>query len=105
METHRVMDTRLWGSKAFENICQALARDVVFEQQLELDTHLKEMYDPECKTVMSIHDESLGIVPDWVPMKNVLEDAENIFGKSPDYWPELPVFGEAHSGENYALCK
>lgn len=104
-ETRRVMDTRIWGSKAFENICQFCARDVVFEQQLELDTHLKERYDPQCKTVMSIHDESLAVVPDTVPMKRVLADAEIIFGKSPDWWPELPVFGEAHSGENYATCK
>jgi len=104
-QTRRIMDTRLWGAKAFENICQAAARDVVFEQQLELDQHLKETYDPRCRTVMSIHDESVGLVPNTVPMKSVLQDAERIFGVSPTWWPELPVFGEANSGENYASCK
>lgn len=105
MKTRGMIDTRIWGAKCFENICQAVARDIVFEQQLELDQHLKEMYDPRCCTVMSVHDESIGLVPDTVEMKGVLQDAERIFGRSPTWWPELPVFGEAHAGPNYASCK
>ena len=104
-ETHRAEDSRIWGSKCFENICQALCRNVVFEQQLILDTHLKETYDPQCRTTMSIHDEGVGIVPDHVNMKLVLRDAERVFAKSPSWWPRLPVFGEAHAGENYGQCK
>ena len=104
-KSYRIVDTRIWGAKAFENICQMLARDVVFEQQLTLDDHLKAEYDPACRTVMSIHDESVGLVPNHVPIQCVLDDAEEIFGRSPTWWPELPVFGEAHAGGNYASCK
>lgn len=98
-------DVRIWGAKAFENICQALARNVVFEQQVLLDERLREDFDPACRTVMSIHDESICVVPDHVEKKPVLKLAEEIFGASPEWWPDLPVFGEAHAGSNYSECK
>jgi len=104
-DTHRLEDARLWGAKCFENICQALARNVVFGQQLKLDRYLKEEVDPACRTVMSIHDESLCLIPDHIHMDKVCTMAEKIFSESPKWWPELPVFGEAHAGATYADCK
>lgn len=97
-------DVRLWGAKAFENICQALARNVVFEQALELEHVLLDV-DPACRTVMSIHDETVNLLPDHIDPATYTSEAERIFGTSPEWWPELPVFGEAHTGSSYADCK
>ena len=104
-DTHRLVRTGLWGSKLFGHICQSLARNVVLEQEVALDTFLRNEISHQCITAMSVHDEAVCLVPEDADCDRALSGALEIFSTSPVWWPELPVFGEAAWGENYGIAK
>ena len=89
------IQTRIYGGKVVENVCQALARIVIGEQMLLINKR----YRP----VMTVHDAVACVVPE--------EDAE--IGKSyvetcmrtrPKWAPELPLNCEAGYGKSYGDC-
>lgn len=97
----------LYGAKMFEQITQSLARNVVMEQTLAVDAMLLREVSPKCRTVMSVHDESVHIFPTNVTLAydDIIERVEKIYGTSPSWWKELPVRGEVRIGDNYGECK
>ena len=104
-KTYRLERTKLYGSKMFGHICQSLARNVVLEQQVAVDTFLKKEISFQCKTTMSVHDETVPIIPLDADLEAAKAGAIEIFNTSPAWWPELPVFSEASYGANYGAAK
>jgi len=104
-KTYRMVRTKLYGSKMFGHICQSLARNVVLEQEIAVDTFLRKEIHHTCRCVMSVHDEGVYLVPTHADRAAALAGAIEIFNTSPSWWPELPVFGEAAWGANYGEAK
>jgi DNA polymerase bacteriophage-type len=84
----------LWGGTLDENITQALARDVVFEQMMKID----ERY----RVVSSTHDEVLYLAPE-AEAEEALAFGIEVFSKTPDWAPGLTLSAEGAHAEYY--CK
>lgn len=81
----------LWGGTMDENIVQALARDIVFKQMLEIDKRYR--------VVSSTHDEVLYLANE-AEADEALAFGIEVFSKSPDWAPDLPVSAEG----GYDVC-
>jgi DNA polymerase I-like protein with 3'-5' exonuclease and polymerase domains len=87
---------KVYGAKLVENIVQALARIIVFEQMLEISK--------QYKVVLTVHDEVVILVPE-----NKAEIAkrhmEEVMSTPPSWGIGLPIACEAGIGKNYGECK
>lgn len=88
--------TRIYGGKCIENIVQALARIIVFDQMVVISKRYKVSH--------TVHDEVVTCVPE--------EEAEEAkafmlaaMSVAPDWAPGLPIACEAAIGKNYADAK
>ena len=104
-DSRRTVVADIYGAKAWENVIQALARNVVLEQTVALDTFLREEVSFKCRTVMSVHDESIHLVPEDADHTLAMEGALEIYSTAPAWWPDLPVFGEGAWGDTYGDAK
>lgn len=95
---------RLYGGSLFENICQALARIVVFDQMLEIDREFRDYYKPLEGVALTVHDEVVGHTRKENG-KTFLAFMEHTMAQPPKWWPELPVACEGDLAERYALAK
>jgi DNA polymerase len=88
--------TQIYGGKVIENVVQALARIVVFEQMLSI----AERY----RTVLTVHDEVVVCVPE-----EQAEEAEEFvrltMSTPPSWGVGLPVACEANTGRTYGEAK
>lgn len=99
---------KIYGGKMVENIVQALARIVVFDQMAKIDIELRKNDNPDAdrryKVVLTVHDECCIIVPTntvlWA--KEFLSSAMSV---APKWAVGLPITCECEAGENYAECK
>lgn len=101
--------TKVYGGKATENVVQALARIVVFEQMLAvkkwLDKAQAGLRQGEiARVVLTVHDEIVCIVPDrLVPWcKRMLEQVMSV---RPAWGHDLPIACEVGAGKTYGDCK
>jgi len=106
-----VYDTRygpnkIYGGKVIENVVQALARIIVFDQMAKIDQELrkKDTTDERYRVVLTVHDEVVCIVPDHYEQE-CKESMLRHMSVAPKWCEELPVACEAESGLNYAECK
>jgi DNA polymerase I-like protein with 3'-5' exonuclease and polymerase domains len=97
---------KIYGAAAVENIVQALARIVVFDQMMKMNAEMANMNRPGrlFRTVMSVHDETVLVVPDdsaeWA-LKRLME---HMF--TPPKWaPDLPVACEGSIAQRYGEAK
>ena len=81
----------LWGGTMDENLTQALARDIVFTQMLEIDKRYR--------VVSSTHDEVLYIANES-EADEALAFGIEVFSKSPSWASNLPVSAEG----GYDVC-
>jgi DNA polymerase len=81
----------LWGGTMDENIVQALARDIVFYQMLEIDK--------QYRVVSSTHDEVLYLANES-EADEALAFGINTLSQSPSWAPDLPVSAEG----GYDVC-
>jgi DNA polymerase len=97
---------KLYGGKLVENIVQALARIVVFDQMAKVDQQMRQRdhTDGRYRTVLTVHDEVVCIVPEaqeqWCKDLMVHE-----MSTPPRWCADLPVSCECESGNNYADAK
>jgi DNA polymerase len=84
----------IWGGTMCENLTQALARDIVFEQMLAID----EKY----RVVSSTHDELLILVKEE-EAKEALAWCIGVMSTSPKWAPDLPLGAEGGVAKYY--CK
>jgi DNA polymerase len=85
-------DVKIWPGLLCENETQAVARDVVMWQTLQLW--------PRWKVVLSIHDEAVLCVPED-QAELALEEMLEAFSTAPPWAEGLPVTGEGGIYDNY----
>lgn len=92
-----------YGAKIIENIVQALARIIVFDQMLAIDRWMAKqgLASGECMAIaMTVHDEADAVTPD-----HAVEETEAMMLRTmstpPTWAPDLPVFAETGVGKNY----
>lgn len=111
IEGQYVYDTKygpnkIYGGKVIENVVQALARIVVFDQMAKIDQALRKLDTPNerYRVVLTVHDEVVCVVPDHYEeeCKSMMLE---IMSTAPKWCSDLPVSCEAESGNNYAECK
>ncbi len=97
---------KIYGGKVIENVVQALARIVVFDQMAKIDQEFRKLDTPakRHKVCLTVHDEIVAVVP-----KDYVEEAVHFMGKvmmqTPSWCSDLPVSFEADSGDSYGDCK
>lgn len=110
-EGQYVYDTRygpnkIYGGKVIENVVQALARIIVFDQMAKIDQELRrrDTSEQRYKVVLTVHDECCIVVPnDAVEWATTM--MEHHMSMSPKWCSELPIACESGAGTNYAECK
>ena len=90
-----VLQTRIYGGKVIENVCQALARIVIGEQML--------MVAKKYRVVMTVHDAIACIVP-TEEVERAVEYVELCMRMRPSWGTELPLNCEAGYGPSYGDC-
>ena len=97
---------KIYGGKVIENVVQALARIVVFDQMAKIDQQMRHLdqTDGRYKVVLTVHDEVVCVVPEtaeaWCKEVMVRE-----MSTPPQWCRDLPVSCECESGNNYADAK
>jgi len=91
----QVVETKIYGGKVTENVCQALARIIIGEQML--------MIAKKYKVVMTVHD-AIGCIAPIEQEANAKEYVELCMRLRPAWAPELPLNCEAGSGKSYGDC-
>lgn len=88
----------LYGGKILENICQALAREVLADIQDRVFAHLNIL------PALQVHDELVYVIHesmgDWFK-----EFIEMEMGRPLSWWPDLPLAAEAEIGDSYGDAK
>jgi DNA polymerase I-like protein with 3'-5' exonuclease and polymerase domains len=98
----------MYGAKLIENVIQALARIVVFNQMAKVDQSLKkhDLIQPNLRfrVALTVHDEVVAIVPEAVEEK-VKAMMLKYMAVAPKWAPGLPLACEAESGYSYGEAK
>ena len=87
---------KIYGGKLTENVVQALARDIVMEQLLEVHS--------KYPVVMAVHDEIIAIAPESEGQK-AADFMLKVMSTPPYWWPDLPVKAEVGHGRIYGELK
>jgi DNA polymerase I-like protein with 3'-5' exonuclease and polymerase domains len=99
---------KIYGAKLIENIVQALARIVVFNQMAKIDVSLKKLDRRDLglrfKIALTVHDEVVAVVPEAMELKAVAM-FQRVMSIGPSWAPGLPIACEVKSGTNYGQCK
>jgi DNA polymerase len=97
---------KIYGGKVIENVVQALARIIVFDQMAKIDQQFrkKDSKANRFKVVLTVHDEVVACVPEKVVDKCV-EYMEKAMSVPPSWCADLPIACEANYGDNYGECK
>ena len=90
-----LVDTRIYGGKVIENVCQALARIVIGEQLLRVSQ--------KYKVVMTVHDAIGCIVPED-EVEQGMRLVEKVMKIRPKWAPDLPLDCEGGFGDSYGAC-
>lgn len=91
----------LYGGCLTENLVQALARNAVFDQMLEVE---KRWGTPGNGVVLTVHDEVVALV-DEDDADECLKFMLAQMAQSPKWWPTLPLAAEGGIGVRYADAK
>lgn len=97
---------KIYGGKVIENVVQALARIIVFDQMAKIDQAFrkKDTKANRFKVVLTVHDEVVACVPEAAVGK-CTEFMEKVMSIPPSWCSDLPIACEANSGYNYGECK
>lgn len=97
---------KIYGGKVIENVVQALARIIVFDQMAKIDQAFKKKDSKtnRFKVVLTVHDEVVACVPEAAVGK-CTEFMEKVMSTPPSWCSDLPIACEANSGYNYGDCK
>ena len=97
---------KIYGGKVIENVVQALARIIVFDQMAKIDQQFRKKDRPgqRFKVALTVHDEVVACVPTAVVDK-CTKFMEEVMSKPMSWCPDLPIACEANYGETYGDCK
>jgi len=97
---------KIYGGKVIENVVQALARIIVFDQMAKIDQQFrkKDSKNNRFKVVLTVHDEVVACVPE-VAVGKCVEYMEKAMSVPPSWCSDLPIACEAAYGDSYGDCK
>lgn len=97
---------KIYGGKVIENVVQALARIIVFDQMAKIDQAFrkKDSKTNRFKVVLTVHDEVVACVPEGALGKCV-EFMEKTMSVPPLWCSNLPIACESAYGNSYGDCK
>lgn len=97
---------KLYGGKIVENVVQALARIVVFDQMAKIDQQLRKVDSEKLrfKVVLTVHDEVVVMVPEDYA-ESTLKVMLDIMSQTPKWAQGLPISCEGAVGDSYGDCK
>ena len=98
---------KIYGGKVIENVVQALARIVVFDQMAKIDQQLRKLdrsHGRRFKVVLTVHDEVVAVVPEGYAQQT-LNVMVNIMSTPPSWAASLPVACEGDIGDSYGDAK
>ena len=97
---------KIYGGKVIENVVQALARIIVFDQMAMIDQKFrkKDSRTNRFKVALTVHDEVVACVP-AVAVDKCVKFMEEVMAKPMSWCPDLPIACEANYGETYGDCK
>lgn len=97
---------KIYGGKVIENVVQALARIIVFDQMAKIDQQFrkKDTKTNRFKVVLTVHDEVVACVPE-VAVGKCIEFMEKAMSVPPSWCSDLPIACEANYGDSYGDCK
>lgn len=101
-ETRKLKKT--YGGSITENLCQALARNVVFEQMLEVEKKYGRYEDIGSGVALTVHDEIVAVV-DEDKGEECLKFMLAAMHEAPKWWKELPVAAEGDIAMRYGDAK
>lgn len=101
-ETRKMKKT--YGGSITENLCQALARNVVFEQMLEVEKKYGTYQDATSGVALTVHDEIVAVV-DEDKGEECLKFMLDVMHEAPRWWKELPVAAEGGMAMRYGDAK
>jgi DNA polymerase len=87
-----IVPVKLYGAKAVENVCQALARIIIGDQMLAISRRLK--------VVMTVHD-AVGVLAPEEIKNEARAYIEQCMRKRPKWAPTLPLNCESKMGPSY----
>ena len=90
-----ILPNRIYGGKVIENVCQALARNVIGEQLLNVAK--------KYKIVMTVHD-AIGCIVREAQVEGAMQQVEEIMKVRPVWAPDLPLDCEGGYGNSYGEC-
>ena len=90
----KMMRSRWWGSKLFENLIQATAREVLSEKLLELEISYG------LPPYLHVHDEIVLMVPEEQAEES-LKTLLRVMSEAPSFMPGLPLAAEGHITDRY----
>lgn len=96
--------TKLYGGKLYQNVNQALARIVVFDQGNEIEKKYGTYQRQGEGVVMSTHDE-VGCIVREDRAEECLKFMLDVMHQSPKWWPQLVVKAEGAIGDRYSEAK
>lgn len=98
---------KIYGGKIIENVVQALARIVVFDQMAKIDQHLRRLdgtNGERYKVVLTVHDEVVAVVPEHYA-QTALDFMVKTMSTPPSWAADLPVACEGDIGDSYGDAK
>jgi DNA polymerase I-like protein with 3'-5' exonuclease and polymerase domains len=103
---NRYGSTKIYGGKVVENVVQALARIVVFDQMAKIEQNLRKLDsgDKRYRVVLTVHDEVVAVVPE-ADAEATLAMMTEIMSTPPSWAITLPVSCEGDVGDTYGDCK
>jgi len=91
-------ETSLTGGKATENCVQALARDILMDNALEIKRATG------CYPCHTVHDELIYVVPE-AEAQAMLDTVQSVMRTPPKWWPELKTWSEGDIANSYGGAK
>lgn len=97
---------KLYGGKLFENLCQALARIIVFSQMLQIEQRWGRWTPDGMDTgvVLTAHDEVVTIVK-HEDAQECLRHSLDVMKTPPAWWPQIPLDAEGDAAACYGAAK
>ena len=89
---------RIYAGKIDENCVQALARDVIADDALEVFRRTK------LRPVGMVHDELIYVVPEG-EAQGVLDEVQKVMRTPPKWWPQLVTWSEGDIAQTYGAAK
>lgn len=95
---------KVYGGSVTENLCQWIARHVVFDQMLEAEKRWGNYYKHGVGVALTVHDEIV-LVVDEDDAEECLRFCLDVMSQPPAWWTALPVAAEGGIGDRYSEAK